>query len=518
MMSHYLYPGKLFATSEPTEITTILGSCVAVALFDPVTKSGGLNHFLLPSVAGENCDNPRYGRFAIPELVRQMEALGVPRRRLEAKIYGGGSVLAETTIEIGKNNIETAIEILGQLGIPVVEKNVGGNRGRRIAFQSNTFEIKHQLMGESGSDDVDVSGYARVKMVKECKVLIVDDSATVRNLFQKIFTQNGLTVVGTAANAFEARNLLVQMKPDVMTLDIEMPVMTGVAFLEKIMQHMPTPTVMVSSLGSQGEAALKSLELGAIEFVQKPSQYDVGELRTLGQLLVDKVRAAASTNVLRHRPRTQVPIAGANKNSQHVVKASGFNQIHVIGVCGNAGSQKSLETFLKTLAADTPAVVVANATVSSFLSAYIEKIKNVLPGLTLKIAEAGLALRMGTVYFAPAGRHLKVKKAGDELVLDFQSGLPVYSQIPSGSILFESIAAAAPGQAMGVLLGGFGVDGVAGLTALQEKKCITFAEDPSAAMFPYGPQEAINNGVADHICLAGDMNKLIMDYRNKRAA
>ncbi|MBV2168550.1 MAG: response regulator, partial [Bdellovibrio sp.] len=302
MNTHYLFPGKIAAFKEETVISTLLGSCFAVALHDPTTKVGGLNHYLLPEGMPGERENMRYGAHAIPALIEECVRLGANRQKLQAKIYGGGNVISVSHLgdSIGKRNIETAEQMLGDLGIPILEKNVAGEAARTIKLNTATFDVLHNSSKESSVEKpVDVSGFKPLTVAKGVKVLVVDDSATVRTLFTNIFTKSGLEVVGAAADAYQARELIASKKPDVLTLDIEMPKMSGVMFLEKLMKHHPIPVVMVSSLASSGEAALKSLELGAVEFVHKPSQFDPSVLKDLASMLVDKVRAAASVNVLK---------------------------------------------------------------------------------------------------------------------------------------------------------------------------------------------------------------------------
>ncbi|GIL16491.1 MAG: hypothetical protein BroJett040_02420 [Oligoflexia bacterium] len=516
MKKYYLYPGKFFTSTEETEISTILGSCVGIALYDSISRIGGLNHYLLPKPVNGATDCARYGSYAIPALIQAMESLGANRKNLQAKVFGGASVLGEVSqdIEIGNHNIELAEKILSDLKIPIVERNVGGKIGRKIYLNSANFEIRHQFLNEK-KGELDLSGQQRLFVPKTCKVLIVDDSATVRNLFQKIFQKHGLTVVGCAANPYEARELIVEKKPDVITLDIEMPMMNGVAFLEKLMQHFPIPVVMVSSLGSQGAAALRALELGAIEFVQKPSQFEMDKLQGLAEMLVEKVKGASMVNVIRKLK--------SQEGVQKIVStptSSGFKAksvIQVIGVSGNTGSQASLETFLKNLPSDSPPVVVVNSTVSLFLEAYLKKLQSKVQ-VQLALAKDGDILRMGNVYFGQPGGHLYVQSRSGSLNLQVKQGSPVHGQVPSGTVLFESIANSAGDGAVGILLSGFGADGLEGLEMIQSAGGLTIAEDPASASFPLALQSAVNQGIADEIMSPEQISNLIMDVRNKRVA
>ncbi|KYG67199.1 chemotaxis protein CheB [Bdellovibrio bacteriovorus] len=515
MNTHYLFPGKLAAFKEETVISTLLGSCVAVALHDPTAKVGGLNHYLLPEGAPDERENARYGICAIPQLIEECVRLGAQRSRLQAKIYGGGNVISVSGLGdgIGKRNIDLAEQLLREFNIPIIERNVAGESARTIKLNTANFNVIHNQSGTSSADKpVDVSGFKPLSIAKNVKVLVVDDSATVRTLFTSIFTKSGLEVVGAAADAYQARELILSKKPDVMTLDIEMPKMSGVMFLEKLMKHHPIPVVMVSSLASTGEAALKSLDLGAIEFVHKPSQFDPAVLKDLAGMLVEKVKAAASVNIVKKLKEAPAIIETRTTTVSSTLKRAAELKVIVVG--GNAGSADALEKFVKGLAADTPPVVVSCSTVANFVQAYISKIK-VGSKVTPVVAKDGEFLKMGHVYFIPAEHHGKVLTGGHGPMLQVQKGAPVASQLPSSNVLFQSAAQSYSRGVYAVLLGGFGSDGVEGLIEVQKKGGASVVQHPEEAQFPYGPQKAIELGVADEILKADSLAGHLMQYRNQ---
>lgn len=518
MNTHYLFPGKVAAFKEETIISTLLGSCVAVAIFDPTTKIGGLNHYLLSDGSPDERANTRYGTHAIPILIEECVRLGANRNKLQAKIYGGANVISVSSLGdgIGKRNIDLADRMLRDLGIQVIERNVAGENARTIKMNTANFEVIHNMAGEAGSSvkqPVDVSGFKPLSVAKGVKVLVVDDSATVRTLFTSIFSKNGLEVVGAAADAYQAREMILNKKPDVITLDIEMPKMSGVMFLEKIMKHHPIPVVMVSSLASTGDAALKSLELGAIEFVHKPSQFDPAVLKDLAGMLIEKVRAAASVNILK-KLKEAPPVVEMKSSavvSSSIRKAA---ELKVIVLGGNAGCADALEKFVKGLAADTPPVVVSCSTVANFITAFIGKLK-VGSKVTPVVAKDGDFLRMGHVYFIPSEHHGKIATGGAGPVLNITKGAPVCSQLPSSNVLFQSAAQSYSKGVYAVLLGGFGSDGVEGLIEVQKKGGATVVQHPEEAQFPYGPQKAIELGVADEVLKSDMLAQHLMQYRNQ---
>jgi two-component system chemotaxis response regulator CheB len=515
----FLYPGKIAAFKEETTISTLLGSCVAVAIHDPVAKIGGLNHYLLPTGAVAESTNPRYGAFAIVALVNECVKLGADRGRLQAKVYGGANVISVASLGegIGKRNIEMAENLLKEMNIPIIEKNVAGDYARTIKMNTATFDILYKSSeGLTDGQTVDVSGFKPLAEVKNIKVLVVDDSATVRTLFTNIFTKHGLEVVGAACDAYQAREMIIEKKPDVITLDIEMPKMSGVTFLEKIMAHHPIPVVMVSSLSSTGEAALRSLELGAIEFVHKPSQFDPAVLKDLANILVAKVRAAASVNLLK-KMKSEPPSPASNSEGSKVeteVVVKNGSQLKVIVVGGNAGSTDALEKFIGGLAIDTPPVVVACSTVANFVMAYIGKLKTKSKVMPV-VAKDGDLLKMGHVYFIPAEHHGKIEASGENSIIMLSKGAPVSGQLPSADVLFQSAATAHNKGAFAVLLGGFGSDGVEGLTEIQKLGGTTIVQNPEEALFPFGPQKAVELAVADEVLNSDLLAKYLMDYRNK---
>lgn len=517
MNTHYLFPGKIAAFKEETIISTLLGSCVAVALHDPTTKVGGLNHYLLSDGLPEERANTRYGIHAIPLLIEECVRMGANRNKLQAKIYGGANVISVAQLGdgIGKRNIDLAEKMLKDLGIPILEKNVAGESARTIKLNTATFDVFHNMSKDSGTVErpVDVSGFKPLSVAKNVKVLVVDDSATVRALFTNIFSKSGLEVVGAAADAYQARELILNKKPDVITLDIEMPKMSGVMFLEKIMKHHPIPVVMVSSLASTGEAALKSLELGAIEFVHKPSQFDPAVLKDLAAMLVEKVRAAASLNVLKKlKEAPSVMEMKVAVNALSTLRKAAELKVVVLG--GNAGSAEALEKFVKGLAADTPPVVVSCSTVANFITAFISKLK-AGSKVTPVVAKDGDFLRMGHVYFIPSEHHGKIQPGPHGPMLSIVKGAPVCSQLPSSNVLFQSAAQSYAKGVYAVLLGGFGTDGVDGLIEVQKKGGASVVQHPEEAQFPYAPQKAIELGVADEVLKSDMLAHHLMQYRNQ---
>lgn len=518
MKKIYLYPGQFVIQTEEVEISTILGSCVAVVLFDRQRGVGGMNHFLLPEQPPQEKSSARYGRTATVELVEEMLRSGSKPRDLQAKIYGGGNVLSGVQIGegIGNRNIQMARDVLNEFRIPILDQNTGGVQSRKIILNSKTFQVDHQfLVGQT----IDTSGCKPLEKVESVKVLIVDDSATVRSIFSRIFQKHGIEVVGVAANALEAREMIVKHRPQVLTLDLEMPHMSGVSFLEKLMTHYPLPVVVVSSLSSQGEAAVKCMDYGAIEFVHKPSQYDPKVLSELGLSLVEKVRAASLAKVSSRKKDSSKESKGgarvADVGQIEVIRRSSSQGLRCIVVSGNTGSADSMTKFLAHLPSDSPPVVISNSTVAPFLSGYISSIAKTVR-LGLDVAADGQYLQMGHVYFAPTTHHVELVSHGSDIQIKLSRSAMELAQKPSGNILFQSAAREIQGNCVGILLSSFGSDGVKGLESLHSAGAFTMVERPDLAQFPYGPQQCVNLGV---VGFAGDprqFSSIIDQVRSKK--
>lgn len=520
MKSIYLYPAQSIASREKAEIRTILGSCVAVALFDPVLLIGGLNHYLLSAPADRNDATLRYASVAIPALVEQMVEQGAVRSRLKAKIYGGAAVLdiGSAGQQVGERNIEAARNILRELGIPIVEENLGGRVGRKIRLITDTFEVFHEFMG-SGEGEPDITGTTSPRMRSHVRVLIVDDSMTVRQIFTRILDKDPrIEVVGVASDAFEARKLLVQEKPDVMLLDIEMPRMNGVEFLEKVMRHAPTPTIMVSSLGSNEDAAKKCLEVGAVEFVHKPSQFDPNVLRGLAESLVEKALAAASVPL--HQILARRSLGSVRAKKVVATPKGGDFRSQVILIGGNAGAQYGLADLLAGLAPDSPPVVVAVSAITPFLGNFIRDLQGKC-GVRLHQATEGMPLSSGQVYLAPAAQHLELQPLpGGAFKLHLDKGNFVNSQMPSATRLFESVLSASKdlSSIVAILLSGFGSDGVDALLKLRTAGARTMVAEPKGAPFGFVPGGAIRLGAVDEVLDPADMPEAIYRMRNLAVA
>jgi two-component system, chemotaxis family, protein-glutamate methylesterase/glutaminase len=307
--------------------------------------------------------------------------------------------------------------------------------------------------------------------------------------------------------------LMVSAKPEVVLLDIEMPRMTGVEFLNKVMQHMPTPVIMVSSLGSQDSAALKCLELGAVEFVHKPSQFDPVILRNLADTLVPKVVAASQISVEKLKSRARFQTSSVPTR----VSAGASNFLGGVLVGGNAGSQFAFQDFLRSLAQDTPPVVACIGTLAPLAQQFCNDKKSECQ-VQLVAPKASCGLEMGTVYLLPLGVEAKVVSVGGRFSLNITPAASPTFQ-PSVEGLFSSAAKLPDCKRLACLvLSGFGRDGVDSLVKLREKGAHTIVVNPETAPFSSLPEAALAEGGADEVVAPRDLANALFRYRSELAS
>jgi two-component system chemotaxis response regulator CheB len=290
MEHQFLLPGDSATARSPTHLATLLGSCVSVCLSNSFQHVAGMNHYMLPE-AITGGDVGHYGDTSILNLAQTMFALDADPRHYRARVYGGGSVTGHLGAlgDIGARNIEVARRVLGELCIDIQHEEVGGNRGRRIDFDTRTDVIRCRLLGREGPWTRDV----------QARILVVDDSCIVRRLIRAgLSSCEGIEVVGEASDAFEARELVLSLDPDVLTLDIELPPIDGVTFLRQLMKHLPKPVIVMSSMATVGsEFEARARAAGAFEVIDKACLQPTKGLDGVRSVLAPILRRAASSRV-----------------------------------------------------------------------------------------------------------------------------------------------------------------------------------------------------------------------------
>ncbi len=322
------------------------------------------------------------------------------------------------------------------------------------------------------------------------RVLIVDDSAVVRKvLTDELSRFRDIEVVGSAADPYIAREKIVKLRPDVITLDLEMPRMDGLTFLAKLMQHFPMPVVVVSSLTPKNSpTALKALELGAVEVISKPgSQYSVPDV---ARHLVRALRAAAVARIASPTPQNaldalaaRAPLAGFHLSTT--------NKLLAIGA--STGGTQALEAVLTRLPPTSPGIVIVQHMPEGFTRTFADRLDS-LCALAVKEASDGDLVVPGLALIAPGNKHMMVKRSGATWLVRLKDGPPVHYQRPSVDVLFESVAGAAGPNAVGAILTGMGADGADGLLRMKESGAYTIAQDEASCVVFGMPRAAIELG------------------------
>ena len=331
------------------------------------------------------------------------------------------------------------------------------------------------------------------------RVLVVDDSAIVRRLLSEILEAAGdIEVVGGAEDPYAARDLIKQLNPDVLTLDVEMPRMDGITFLKNLMRLRPMPVVMVSTLTQKGaDVTLEALSIGAVDFVAKPKVDVANQLAEYGEELIDKVRAAASARLKARPARTEdtgalpTPLAAVG-----LLKRGDPRDLIAIGA--STGGTEAIKDVLTALPENTPGVVIAQHIPAEFSLSFAQRMDRVT-GLRVKEAEEGDVVRAGHVYIAPGSHHLVIERKGGVYVCHLDDGPRVNRHRPSVDVLFRSVAACAGKHALGILLTGMGKDGAQGLLEMREAGAHTICQDELTSVVWGMPGEGVKLGAAEAV-------------------
>jgi len=338
------------------------------------------------------------------------------------------------------------------------------------------------------------------------KVLIVDDSAVVRQMLShQLSRDKGILVVGTAPDPFVARDKIIELKPDVLTLDIEMPRMDGITFLRKLMIHHPMPVIVLSSLTAEGtETALQALEAGAVEVLSKPSSaYSVDDL---GTMLIAKIKGAARARIRPSaaRPPSAPPLAMAATTDK------------LLAVGASTGGVQALSELLPAFPPNAPGTVIVQHMPAMFTTSFAQRL-NSMCKVEVREAANGDSVVPGRVLIAPGGFHTTLRRSGARYYVEIKDGPEVHHQRPSVDVLFDSVAKYAGANAVGAILTGMGADGADGMLNMRRAGAKTIAQDERSCIVFGMPMEAIKRGAAEHVMplseIAPAMMKLAQGIR-----
>ena len=320
------------------------------------------------------------------------------------------------------------------------------------------------------------------------RVLIVDDSAVVRQTLQReLALDPAIEVVGTAPDPYVARERIITEKPDVLTLDIEMPRMDGLTFLRKLMRHYPLPVIVLSSLSEKGSAlALEALDAGAVEVLCKPSSaYSVSEM---AQDLIASIKVAATVDIKR-----RAAFLAALPQPPPRMTALTRTTHKIIAVGASTGGTQALEVIFRALPHNTPGMVVAQHMPANFTNAFAKRL-NELSEMTVQEACGGETLSSGLAFIAPGDKHLLLRRSGARYYLEVKDGPRVSGHRPSVDVLFRSVAQSAGSNAAGIILTGMGGDGSKGLLEMRQAGAHTIAQDEASCVVFGMPRVAIELG------------------------
>ena len=354
--------------------------------------------------------------------------------------------------------------------------------------------------------------------MKKITVLIIDDSALIRNLLSDIInSQLDMEVIGTAADPLMAREMIREMNPDVLTLDIEMPKMDGLDFLEKLMRLRPMPVVMVSTLTEKGsDAAFRALELGAVDFLAKPKIGIASGLRKYSDEIAGKIRTAKSARLKSYAPMQVTKSATADVVlpviSNHLASTE---KLIIVGA--STGGTEAIKEFLIPMPPDSPGILITQHMPEAFTKSFANRL-NKLCRISVVEAQGGERVLPGHAFIAPGHSHLLLKRSGANYILELNQGDLVSRHRPSVDVLFRSAANCAGKNAIGVILTGMGKDGAAGMLEMHKAGAYTFAQDEASCVVFGMPKEAISAGGVDEVVTLKDMAKCVLSKASSMGA
>lgn len=352
-------------------------------------------------------------------------------------------------------------------------------------------------------------------MSRIVRVLVVDDSALVRQLLTQGLSQDpGIEVVGSATDPYVARDKIVQLKPDVLTLDVEMPRMDGVEFLRRLMPQFPIPVVMVSSLTERGkQITIDALEAGAVDFVSKPTTDVARGLQTMLMELRAKIKLASTIDVSHWKSKRSELPQRLQASSQALAESTD----KVIAIGASTGGTEAIRKVITRLPANFPGIVITQHMPPGFTKMYADSL-NRESALEVREAVTGDRVMPGRVLLAPGGKQMKVIRSGGRYEVVCEPGPKVSGHCPSVDFLMESIATAVGANAIGVMLTGMGSDGAKGMLAMAEAGARNMAQDEASCVVFGMPRVAYEMGGAKRLVPLEDMPSMLIGMLTERAA
>jgi two-component system chemotaxis response regulator CheB len=338
--------------------------------------------------------------------------------------------------------------------------------------------------------------------LQQIKVLIVDDSALIRSILTEIVRSDPqLILVGAAPDAYVAKDLVNQYAPDVITLDVEMPKVDGLTFLDRLMKARPTPVIMISSLTESGaEITFRALELGAVDFIAKPKLDIRNGIEAYQQEIIQKIKNAAVANV--RRPRLKLGIAP--KNTELLITSE-----KILAIGASTGGTEAIKDLLLQLPADFPAILITQHMPAGFTRTFAARLDR-LCSMSVKEAVDNERILPGHAYLAPGDKHLTIARSGADYKIVLDDRPRVSGHKPSVDVMFDSVAAVAGPNAVAVILTGMGRDGAIGIQAIAGQGGYCLAQDEQSCVIFGMPKEAIKTGVVHQVLPLDKFGEVLM--------
>jgi two-component system chemotaxis response regulator CheB len=351
------------------------------------------------------------------------------------------------------------------------------------------------------------------------KVLIVDDSAVVRQMYKSLLESDPeICVIGTAGDPYIAAQKIQKEKPDVITLDIEMPRMDGLTFLKKIMSQAPMPVIVISNQTLRGaDVALKSLEAGAVDVMAKPNLSNPYEINESRITLIDKIRSAyfsKNSSARNRKPVSTISKPAATTKSEEFTGT--FSSHAIIAVGASTGGTEAIRVLLQGLPVHVPPVVIVQHMPEKFTASFAQRLDETC-ALKVKEAEDGEILQAGTAYIAPGGQHMSIRNHHGAVAIKISQGELVNRHRPSVNVLFNSVAEVKGKNAMAIILTGMGDDGATGMKAMHDRGAYTIAQDEATSVVYGMPYKAVLAGGVSKVMALGDIAQEVCSKLHKRS-
>lgn len=508
MKKVFLQPGEIDFERDPSCITTIVGSCISVCIWDREMHFGGMCHYYLPKRNNKLAPDNNYGEFAISNLLKRFKEAGSHRGNLVAKVLGGGHVIdvnLPTDRDVGETNIKIALDMLDKFRIPIVAKATGGNFGKKVSFDTDTGSVAFQdIRSQKG----------KLAESKKIKVLIIDDSKPIRLILRKIIERDPeFEIVGDAEDPVSALKIIDSTKPDVLTLDLKMPIMDGVTYLKTHWQKNPIPTIVVTALSTDDSRdVFDAIELGAFDYIRKPTFEDIEGLTFDFH---QKLKAAHETKGKIKR-KTDVKAAApvvATRNEDLIPVTRTKTSLILIG--SSTGGTEVVKDILSKLPSSIPPILVVQHMPGQFTTQFAQRLSQLCRFRVLE-ASHNMYVESNTAYIAPGGKQMAVKELLDgRLQIQITDDPPMNRFKPSVDYLYLSALKIKKQKLLAIILTGMGSDGAKGMAELKKMRAHTIAQDEASSVVFGMPKAAIEMGAVCEIKSQDSIPGAILSWINK---